>query len=83
MGWVTDSELGWVDPRVGFGWVGSGWVSQLMGWVGLVYTKWTMDNSGRTDWLVVGLCVVFLLADCSSVLGFVCIVCMCFLLLRA
>ena len=22
-------------------WVGSGWVSQLMGWVGLGHTKWT------------------------------------------
>jgi len=27
-------------------WVGSGWVSQLMGWVGSSHTKWTMDNSG-------------------------------------
>ena len=23
------------------GWVGLGWVSQLMGWVGSGYTKWT------------------------------------------
>jgi len=28
--------MGWVDP-----WVGLGWVSQLMGWVGSGHTKWT------------------------------------------
>ena len=34
--------MGWVDPRVGLGWVGSGWVGSgmgrkfvfLVGWVG-------------------------------------------------
>jgi len=28
--------MGWVDP-----WVGLGWVSQLMGWVGSGHTQWT------------------------------------------
>jgi len=28
--------MSWVDP-----WVGLGWFSQLMGWVGSGHTKWT------------------------------------------
>ena len=34
-------------------------------------------------WLVVGLCVVFRLPDCGSVLSFVCVCLYVFLLLRA
>ena len=33
----TEFSMGWVDPRVGLGWAGLGWVeifSFLVGWVG-------------------------------------------------
>ena len=39
----SELSMGWVDQ-----WVGLGWVSQLMGWVGSGHTKWTtLDDSVR------------------------------------
>jgi len=38
----SELSMGWVDPRVGLGWVGSGWVETfqfLVAWVGLVPLK--------------------------------------------
>ena len=37
---MSELSMSWVDP-----WVGSGWVSQLMGWVGSGHTNGPVDNS--------------------------------------
>ena len=38
---VTRVEMSGARVVHGLGWVGLGWVSQLMGWVGSGHTKWT------------------------------------------
>jgi len=40
--WIKGQQLYWVGSKFfHLWWVGLGWVSQLMGWVGSVQTKWT------------------------------------------
>ena len=46
----SELSMGWVDPRVGLGWVGSGWVeifSFLVGWVGSWVGKIPQNSKTR------------------------------------